>query len=149
MTNRSTAERIEAAIRRLQTDPNVWVATASLAGVPHLVPLSLAWDGKAILVATPTDTPTVRNAIASGFARASLDSADDVVIIDADIHVDDLIDVEPSTLDGYISRVGWDPRENSGAWSLLTLTPRRIQSWNGVSEIGGRTIMRNGTWVVD
>jgi hypothetical protein len=149
MTNRTRSERTEAAVRRLQTEPNVWVATASMSGVPHLVPLSLAWDGEAVIVATPTDTPTVRNAIASGVARATLDSADDVVIIDADVRVDDIVDVEPSKVDGYISRVGWDPREQSGTWSLLTLTPRRIQSWNGVGEIDGRTIMRNRTWVAD
>ena len=30
-------------------------------GAPYLVPLSFDWDGEALLVATPTDSPTGRN----------------------------------------------------------------------------------------
>lgn len=137
------------AIRRLGTEPNVWVATASTAGVPHLIPLSLAWVGDAVVVATPTDSPTVRNAVASGVARATLDSADDVVIIDAEVRVEDIDRAELSTVEAYVGHVGWDPRNNPGSWSLLTLTPRRVQAWNGVDEIKGRTIMRDGVWASD
>jgi len=82
--NRTIAERIAETRQRLNNDENVWIATASLGGVPHLVPLSLAWDGEAILVATRTNTPTVRNALASGRVRATLDSAADVVLPDTD-----------------------------------------------------------------
>ncbi len=111
-----------------------------------MVPLSLAWVNNAIVVATPTDTPTVRNVTASGRARATLDNADDVVIVDADVRIDDFDRAQPSTVEMYISRVGWDPRNNPGSWSLLTLKPRRVQSWNSIEEISGRTIMRDGVW---
>jgi hypothetical protein len=37
------------------------VASASANGAPYLVPLSFDWDGEALLVATPTDSPTGRN----------------------------------------------------------------------------------------
>ncbi len=117
-----------------------------MTGIPHMVPLSLAWVNNAIVVSTPTDTPTVRNAAASGQVRATLDSADDVVIVDADVRIEDFDRAQPSTIEMYISRVGWDPRNNPGSWSLLTLTPRQIQSWNSVEEISGRTIMRDGAW---
>ena len=43
---------------RLSHDVDVWVATASAAGAPYLVPLSFDWDGDALLLATPTDSPT-------------------------------------------------------------------------------------------
>jgi hypothetical protein len=113
------------------------------------VPLSLAWNGAAILVVTPTNTTTVRNASASGRARATLDSADDVVILDTTATVAPLSELDAIELGAYVERVGWDPRGQPGHWSVLTLAPTRVQVWNGVDEIEGRTIMRNGEWLVD
>jgi hypothetical protein len=45
----------------LTHDIDVWVASASAYAAPYLVPLSFDWDGEALLVATPTDSPTGRN----------------------------------------------------------------------------------------
>ncbi len=147
MANRSTEQRIAETLRRLGSDPNVWIATASPAGVPHIVPLSLAWIEERILVTTPSDTPTVRNVAVTGRARAALDSADDVVIIEAAATAARLDGIAADLIDLYVSRVGWDPRLEPGDWSLLTLRPRLIHAWNGVGEIEGRTIMRAGEWL--
>ena len=43
---------------RLTHDVDVWVASASADGAPYLVPLSFDWGGEALLMATPTDSPT-------------------------------------------------------------------------------------------
>jgi len=134
MASRSTAERTAHRRTRLNNDHNVWIATASPDGLPHLVPLSLAWFDDTIVVATPSDTPTARNAIATGRARAALDSADDVVIIDTVAEVVAFDTAEQSLTSRYIKRVGWDPSDNPGAWSLLVLTPRRAHAWNGPGE---------------
>lgn len=125
----------------------MWIATASPTGVPHLVPLSLAWHGDKILVATPTDTPTARNVLATGRARASLDSTTDVVIIDAVAERVDYGEVDEATRATYVSLAGWNPENESGAWSMITLVPHLIHAWNSASEIEGRTIMRDGDWV--
>jgi hypothetical protein len=147
MATRTRIERIGDVLERLATEPNVWVATASPDGVPHLVPLSLAWIDERVVVSTPAATPTARNAAATGRARLSLDSADDVAIIDAAVTVVDLDAADPELVAVYAGRVGWDPRHEAGAWSLLTLTPLRVQAWSGVDEISGRTLMRNGEWL--
>lgn len=147
MTHRTTSERVATALARLETEANVWVASASAEGVPHLLPLSLAWDGNRILVATPTDSPTVRNITSTGRARASLDSAVQVVILDADAEAVDFDQLEPDKIKRFVDRVGWDPREEPGEWSLLVLTPRLVHAWNTEGEIQGRTIMRRGEWV--
>ncbi len=144
---RSTAQRRADAVRRLSEDPNVWIATASADGRPHLVPLSLAWDGRRVLVATLSDTPTALNAIATGAARLSLDSADDVVLLDADVEVVDFVDADRSTVELFIDRVGWNPVDEPGDWSLLIATPRTVRAWNSVSELAGRTIMRDHAWI--
>ena len=58
--------------RRLNHDVDLWVASASAGGIPHLVPLSFDWDGTAILLSTPRDSPTGRNLAASRSARLGL-----------------------------------------------------------------------------
>jgi hypothetical protein len=55
---RSRAQRRRDTEHRLTHDIDVWVASASADGAPYLVPLSFDWDGEALLVATPTDSPT-------------------------------------------------------------------------------------------
>jgi hypothetical protein len=148
MALRTAIERKADALRRLERDSNIWVATASDKGVPHMIPLSLGWDGAHILVATPLESPTARNALGSGRVRASLDSASDVVIIDAMVEVVDFKSASPEISSAYVGRVGWDPGDQPGEWSLLILTPRTVHAWNSVSEIEGRTIMRRGAWAI-
>jgi pyridoxamine 5'-phosphate oxidase-like protein len=149
MTNRPTSARISATLERLNSESNVWVATSSVSGIPHLVPLSLAWYDDVILVATPSNTPTARNILATGRARASLDSAEDVAIFETVAETTSFADASEGTKAAYVSRVGWNPNDEAGDWSLISLTPRLIHAWNGVAEIQGRTIMQDGEWIAD
>ena len=144
---RSAQQRRADTIRRLETEPNVWLATASATGTPHLVPLSLAWDGARLLMATPTESPTVQNAVATGSVKATLDSAEDVVLIDGTVEVSDFASTDPELIARFVQRVGWNPTDEAGEWSLLIVSPRTIRAWNSVAEIPGRTIMRRGSWV--
>lgn len=111
------------------------------------MPLSLAWINGDVVVSTPTDTPTARNVRQTGRARLALDSTADVVMIDTTAVALLLDDASPELVAEYATRVGWDPREESGSWSLLRLTPTRVQAWNSVAEIAGRTVMRDGEWL--
>ena len=144
---RSATERIAGALHRLETDANVWLATASAVGVPHLIPLSLAWDGARLLLATPTNSPTVRNATATGAVKAALDDAGDVVLIDGTVDVVDFASADPAQIEMFVQRVGWDPGAAEGEWSLLLVSPSTIRSWNSEPEITGRTIMKHGNWI--
>lgn len=150
MAVRTTATRVAEAIRRLETEADIWIATASGDGAPHLIPLSLAWDGSHILVATPTASPTTRNIRATGRARASLADTDDVIIVRAAARAAPFAEVLPESAELFADRVGWDPRRQSGGeWSLLTLTPEVVFAWKGEAELAGRIIMRRGTWLVE
>src|SRR5262245_63422594 len=84
---RPRAQRRRDTEQRLAHDVDVWVASASADGVPYLVPLSFDWDGEALLVATPTDSPTGRNLAATLTARIGLGLTRDVTMIDGDVEV--------------------------------------------------------------
>jgi pyridoxamine 5'-phosphate oxidase-like protein len=78
---RSRAERRRDTEHRLTHDVDVWVASASADGAPYLVPLSFDWDGEAVLVATPTNSPTGRNLAAIRAVRLGLGLTRDVSMI--------------------------------------------------------------------
>jgi hypothetical protein len=123
----------------------VWVATASNSQ-PHLIPLSLAWDGAHVIMATPLASPTARNGAASGHVRLALGPSRDVTIIDATAEVVPCADAPDSIADCYATRTGWDPRLDNEPHVYLIATPRVMRAWNSVAELSGRTIMRGGQW---
>jgi hypothetical protein len=84
---RSRAQRRGDTKHRLTHDVDVWVASASADGAPYLVPLSFDWDGEALLMATPMDSPTGRNLAASRAVRLGLGHTRDVSMIDGEVEV--------------------------------------------------------------
>jgi len=126
---------------------DVWVATASAAGAPHLVPVSLAWVGERVVVAVEASSVTARNLAASGVARLAVGPTRDVVMIDA--LLEEAVDVaaDDALGEAYVRQADWDPRGDEG-YVFLTLRPVRVQAWREANEIPGRTLMRHGRWLV-
>jgi Pyridoxamine 5'-phosphate oxidase len=125
---------------------DAWVATASVDGAPHLVPLSLAWVDERAVIAVDRSSVTARNLAASGTARLAVGPTRDVVMIDAVL--DRAVDVGADEELGaaYAAQADWDPRGDSG-YVYLVLRPGRVQAWREVDEIAGRTLMRDGVWL--
>lgn len=151
---RTGAERKAHALARLRAgQAEVWVASASASGVPHLVPLSLAWDGRRVILAVDRQSLTARNVIASGRTRLALGKTSDVVMIDARLEGSvNLEDAPPELAQAFADQAGWDPRcagdlpGTRSGYVFLCLLPERIQVWRDVSEHPGRTVMREGRW---
>jgi pyridoxamine 5'-phosphate oxidase-like protein len=126
---------------------DVWVATASAAGAPYLVPVSLAWVDERVVIAVEASSVTARNLTASGEARLAVGPTRDLVMIDAvlekavDVAADDALGA------AYVAQADWDPRRVTG-YVFLVLRPVRVQAWREANEIPGRTLMRDGTWLV-
>ncbi|MET9777795.1 pyridoxamine 5'-phosphate oxidase family protein [Streptomyces sp. NPDC006367] len=144
---RSRARRREDTEHRLAHDVDVWVASASADGAPHLVPLSFDRDGEALLVATPADSPTGRNLAATRTARLALGHTRDVTVIDADAEVLELDALPPERADRFAARTGFDPRASATAYRWFRLVPRRVQAWREENELTGRLLMRDGHWL--
>lgn len=126
---------------------DVWVASASEAGAAHLVPLSLAWVDDRAVIAVPETSVTARNLTTSGRARLAVGPTRDVVMIDA--RLDRAVGVGDDQELGavYAAQADWDPRRDSG-YVFLVLRPVRLQAWREADEIEGRTLMRDGAWIV-
>lgn len=150
---RPAAQRKADALVRLTADvTDVWVATASDDGGtvrPHLVPVSLAWlDDERVVVAVRASSRTARDLEENRTARLGVGPTRDVVMLD--VVLDEVHDVAAAPaviVSRYLAQSDWDPRESPG-YVFLVLRPVRIQSWREANEIPGRTLMRDGQWVV-
>ena len=124
------------------------MASASADGKPYLVPLSFDWDGAAVLVATPTNSPTGKNLARSGVARLALGPTRDVTMIEADVEVIEIDELPQEQGDRFAARSGFDPRGLTSSYRWFRITPRRIQAWREVDELPERELMRDGRWLV-
>jgi hypothetical protein len=136
------------ALGRLESDVDVWVATANADGTPHLVPLSLDWDGVRVVICAERTSLTIENLMRSSVARLGIGPTRDVVMIDAAVEESFAADeISSAMAEHYARRTGWDPRRETGRYVYVCLRPRRIQAWREANEIAGRTLMRNGEWL--
>lgn len=148
---RTAEQRKQAVLERLQTEDDVWVATASGDGEPCLVPLSLHWDGTAVWLATRQNNPTGRNLRETGRVRLSLAATGDVVWMEGRAETLAQEDVGAETADAYAARCGWDPRRDPGTRSpylYFRVVPTAVEAFRGVVEHPDRHLMRDGAWAV-
>ncbi len=133
---------------RLTHDIDVWVASASADGAPHLVPLSFDWDGEALLVATPADSATGRNLATTRTVRLGLGQTRDVSMIAGDVETLEIDALPREQGDRFAARTGFDPRELVTPYRWYRIVPRHIQAWREVNELPDRELMRDGRWLV-
>ncbi len=143
---RPRAQRRRDTERRLEHDVDLWVASASPDGTPHLIPLSFDWDGTALLLSTPRDSPTGRNLATTRTARLALGATRDVTLIEGDVEVLAIDALPREAGDRFAVRTGFDPRALKTPYCWFRITPRRIQAWREVDELAERELMRDGRW---
>ncbi|MCD6015891.1 MAG: pyridoxamine 5'-phosphate oxidase [Solirubrobacterales bacterium] len=124
------------------------MASASVDGAPHLVPLSFDWDGEALLMATPTNSPTGRNLAATRAVRLGLGHTRDVCMIEGEVEVLEIDALPQKRGDRFAARSGFDPRALATQYRWYRVSPRRIQAWREVNELPDRELMRDGRWLV-
>lgn len=149
---RTRSERREDTLARLRDTYQLYIATASPEDcAPRLVPVSFAWTGGALIVATGLGTATGRNLVSAKVARCAVGPTDDVVMIDVRVaQVVPVPEAPPELAEAYARQSDWDPRHGTDVpTAYFVLTPVRIQTWRQTEEVPGRTIMRDDRWLPD
>jgi hypothetical protein len=143
---RTFAQRKGDVLARLESDVDLWVASADATGNAYLIPLSYYWDGATLTVSTPSASRTAVNLIRAGIARVALGETRDVILIDGTVEALAL-GAEPVLEEAHAKAAGFDPRTLSEEYVYLRITPRSIQAWREVNELAGRWVMREGKWL--
>lgn len=149
MASRSAQQRTADVLEKLETETDLWVASASAAGDAYVIPLSFYWDGARIILATPVNSRTARNLRRAGVARVALGPTRDVVVIEGSVAAIARDAIEPTLADAHAAHTGFDARTEPEEYIYLLLSPRAIQAWRSPSELSNRVVMRNGQWLVD
>jgi nitroimidazol reductase NimA-like FMN-containing flavoprotein (pyridoxamine 5'-phosphate oxidase superfamily) len=144
---RSRAERIHDTLALLAREVDCWVASASAEGDAYLVPLSFAWDGQRIILATAQATRTARDLQRAGRARLAFGALRDVVTVDGTVETIASAALDEARAQLFATRAEWDPRQEPKPYIYLIVTPQRIQAWRNVPELADRTIMARGQWL--
>jgi len=145
---RSAKQRKRDALIRLEQDIDVWVATADAeTGTPYLIPLSFLWDGSAVLLATPSESPTSRNLQTTGKVRLGIGPTRDLVLIEATVQdVMPAAEIPDEIGDAFADKTGFDPRELTG-YRYFRVLPQRLQAWREANELADRELMIDGRWI--
>ena len=145
---RSPEQRKREALERLARDNDVWVATADGTGEPCLVPLAFWWDGEVVWLSTRDTNPTGRNLCTSGRVRLCFGLTRDVVLVHGTARMLTREELPVEVGDAFAAKDGWDPREDHPSYVFFQVTLQVLQAWGTVREMAGRTLMRDGKWLV-
>jgi hypothetical protein len=147
---RSGQERKAHVLDLLETQEDVWVASADARGTVCQIPLSFAWDGSVLILSTPSGSVTGRNLTESGRVRIALGGTRDVVLIEGGVRTYPVGQEPAQYADVFAAKLEWDPREDTsaaGAYAYFVVSPVKVQSWREANELKGRTLMRDGVWL--
>src|SRR5690349_7507902 len=109
MSVRSTTQRIADVRAKLESEVDIWVASASATGDAYLLPLSFYWDGESLTIATPKRSRTARNLRRAGWARLALGPTRDVVIVEGPVH-EIPVDADDVLAEAHARAAGFDAR---------------------------------------
>lgn len=145
---RDTATRKADVLAALGKQKDVWLASADVAGRPHLIAVSAWWDGAQLIIATRGASKTARNLSMNPPAKVARGAPSDAIVLDVQMIDSGAVEDSPELCQGFAAAVGWDPREAGAGWMFFRLRPNRIQAFRGYDEIEGRDIMLRSRWVV-
>ena len=145
---RDTATRKADVLAALEKQHDLWLASADVAGRPHLIAVSAWWDGNDLIIATTGSSKTARNLAMNPAARVARGAPADAIVIDAQMIESRAVEDSAELAGGFAAAVGWDPREVGEGWMFFRLRPNRIQAFRGYDEIEGRDVMLRSRWLV-
>ncbi len=146
---RGREQRKADVLAALSQNRDLWLATASPSGRPHLIAVSAWWDGRQVVVATTAGSRTARNLDATAIGRLAVGSPEDVVVIDVTVAASvPVSEADAQRADGFAGAVGWNPADEGPNWRFYQLSPVEVQAYRGYGELEGRQVMRDGRWLV-
>ena len=146
MEIRTLQQRLVDVRAKLETEVDLWVASASATGSAYLIPLSFYWDGAKLTVATPKSSRTARNVRRAGRMRVALGPTRDVVVLEGPI--EELpADQDANLAEAHAQATGFDAREGAEEYVFFCMTPDRIQAWRNPAELPERDVMLVGVWL--
>lgn len=111
--------------RRLQTEPNIWLATVRPDGTPHLVPIWFVWVAARVYICTASDSVKVRNLLANPRVAAALEDGAKPVVIEGLAHA--IGSVPRSVVEAFRRKYDWNITTDSEYNQVVEIEPQKIR----------------------
>src|SRR5256886_17368144 len=125
---RDTATRKADTLAALEKQHDMWLATADVAGRPHIIAASAWWDGTDLVVATRGASKTARNLAMNPSAKVARGAPSDAVVIDAQMIDSRAVEDSADLAGGFAAAGGWGPRAGGEGWGVFRLRAGRVQA---------------------
>lgn len=112
--------------RRLQKEPNLWLATVRPNGAPHLAPIWFVWVDQKIFVCTGAESVKARNIRRNSHVTASLESGDRPVVIEGGARP--IESAPPAVIEAFQRKYQWNIETDETYTQVIEIEPTRIRS---------------------
>jgi PPOX class probable F420-dependent enzyme len=130
-TDASGGERLpwSWAVDQLTSSRNYWIVTTRPDGRPHAAPVWGLWLDDAVWFSTARSSQKARNLARTQSVVVHLESGDEVVILEGDVHEEHEPDALERFADAYDTKYGFRPEPESEGAAVFVLRPRAAQTW--------------------
>ncbi len=111
-------------LKRLETDPNLWLATVHPNQTPHLVPIWFVWHENKAYLCTARRSVKARNIAANPRVSVALENGSDPVVVEGKAHILDEIPDAIAAL--FAKKYDWKIGQDSTYDIVIEITPLRV-----------------------
>ena len=117
------------AVRRLQSEHNIWVATVRPDGRPHLTPTWFAWHEGKLYICIDPGSVKARNLSHANYVALALEDGSAPIILEGVARQVDRSDRPQGALDEFKRKYDWDIATDGQYSLLIEVTPDKVLSW--------------------
>jgi PPOX class probable F420-dependent enzyme len=112
--------------RRLQMEPNLWLATVRPNGAPHLAPIWFVWVAGKIYLCTGADSVKVRNLGQNPRVSIALEDGAQPIVIEGLARPIEQADA--AVVDEFQRKYDWDITSDDTYTQVVEIEPKRIRA---------------------
>lgn len=109
---------------RLQTAPNIWLASVRANGTPHLVPIWFVWLDDKLFFCTARQSVKARNIRANPSVALALEDGNDPVVLEGEAKI--LEDVPDAVAQSFKQKYDWNIHGDDTYDAVIEITPQRV-----------------------
>ena len=111
-------------LKRLHTEPNLWLATVRPNQAPHLVPIWFVWHENKAYLCTGRQSIKARNISVNPRISFALENGGDPVVVEGSARILDEIPDAVAAL--FASKYDWNISRDSTYDAVIEITPHRV-----------------------
>ena len=116
---------------RLNSESNIWIATARPDGRPHLTPVWFAWHAGKVYICIDPHSVKARNLAENAKVSLALEDGSAPIIIEGTGLALEASARPQAVVDAFQRKYDWNITGDGQYSMLVEITPRRILNWGG------------------